>query len=94
METIPLKQAREQLGTLHSAAAHGRHVRITRHGAQAAVLMPEADYQEYQALKLEKLKADVIAEIEVAAPYVERGEVPPACEVFTREQVLRGELFA
>jgi prevent-host-death family protein len=94
MEDVPLKEARQRLGKLHAEAAHGRHVRITRHAADAVVLMPEADYQEYQALKREKIKAEAIEQIEFAAPYVERGETPPGYVRLTREQIEQGELLA
>ncbi|XVQ12146.1 type II toxin-antitoxin system prevent-host-death family antitoxin [Spirillospora sp. CA-255316] len=94
MEVVPLKVARQQLGKLHSDAVHGHHVKITRHGSDAAVLIPEADYQEYQALKREKIKADVVAEIERISSHVESGELPPGYERLTREQAVEGRRFA
>ncbi|TDD64429.1 type II toxin-antitoxin system Phd/YefM family antitoxin [Actinomadura rubrisoli] len=94
MEDVPLKLARQRLGKLHSDAIHGRHIKITRHGSDAAVLVPETDYQEYQALKREKIQAAVVAEIQHIAPYVENGELPPGYEALTREQAVEGERFA
>ncbi|MFD0685486.1 type II toxin-antitoxin system Phd/YefM family antitoxin [Actinomadura fibrosa] len=94
MKEVPLKQAREQLGKLHSDAVHGNHIKITRHGSDAVILVPEADYQEYQALKRERIEAAVVAEIKHVAPYVERGELPPGYESLTREQIIEGDRLA
>ncbi|WP_067489368.1 type II toxin-antitoxin system prevent-host-death family antitoxin [Actinomadura hibisca] len=94
MENVPLKDARQRLGKLHSDAVHGRHIKITRHGTDAAVLLPEADYEEYQALKREKIIQQLQADVEYVTPYVERGELPPGYEALTREQMARGERLA
>lgn len=44
MESVPLKEARTQLGKIHAAASHGQPVQITRHGATPVVVVSQAMY--------------------------------------------------
>ncbi|MEU5992290.1 type II toxin-antitoxin system prevent-host-death family antitoxin [Spirillospora sp. NPDC047418] len=44
MESVPLKDARGRLGKIHSAAAHGQPVEITRHGSAPVVVVSKTMY--------------------------------------------------
>lgn len=95
METVPLKEARKSLGQYHTrVATGGRHIRITRNDRDAAVLIPEADYEEYRKLKQAEIQATVAEEMRRTLPILQRGELPEGYVRYTREQVENGDWLA
>lgn len=91
MESIPLKEARDQLGRIHSSVAHGhRHVRVTRHGSDAVVLVPQEDYAEYLRLK----QAEIARHMAESLDYLRRGETPPGAEKVSKHELQDGSWLA
>lgn len=72
LETLGIAAARDQLGPLVSRAVIGhRPTRITRSKDERAVLISEADWEEYRQLKREREATEVRAMMAAAG----RGEV-------------------
>ncbi len=69
MQEFPSTEAKNKWGVIASAALH-EPVAITSYGKPSLVVTSVRDYQEYQQLKLEKLKAEIRDGIEAA----KRGE--------------------
>ena len=70
MKTIPAGEAKNKFGLLMGTAQREAVV-ISKKGRPAAVVMPMQEYEEYQALKLERLRR----EINIGLDQIERGEV-------------------
>mgnify|MGYP001547383608 FL=1 len=70
MKTIPAGEAKNRFGVLMDTAQR-EAVTISKKGRPAAVVMPMQEYEEYQALKLERLRR----EIKIGLDQIERGEV-------------------
>lgn len=82
MESVPLREARSQLGKIHTAAAHGQPVEITRHGAAPVVVVSKAmydvmftDHLRWQAEQFRKA--------------LEAGTIPEGTLVIRREDIER-----
>lgn len=91
METIPLKEARDQLGRIHSSVSHGhRHVRLTRHGSDAVVMLPQEDYEEYLRLK----QAEIAQQMAESLEHLRRGEIPPGAERVSGQELRDGSWLA
>ena len=70
MKTIPAGEAKNRFGVLMDTAQR-EAVTISKKGRPVAVVMPMQEYEEYQALKLERLRR----EIKIGLDQIERGEV-------------------
>ena len=70
MKTIPAGEAKNRFGVLMDTAQR-EAVAITKKGRLAAVVMPMQEYEEYQELKMERLRR----EIKIGLDQIERGEV-------------------
>ena len=70
MKTIPAGEAKNRFGVLMDRVQR-EAVTISKKGRPAAVVMPMQEYEEYQALKLERLRR----EIKIGLDQIERGEV-------------------
>ncbi|SEG92370.1 prevent-host-death family protein [Thermomonospora echinospora] len=85
MDSVPLREARNRLGKICTAAAHaGTVTEITRHGGDPVVVIPRSAYEELQRLR----RADVERQTREAAEYLRRGEIPPGTERVTREDLM------
>lgn len=64
MDSFPLKDARTQLGKIHSAAVHGhRPIQITRNGSDPVVVISRADYDRLVEAAHYKDMADAVARL-------------------------------
>ena len=70
MKTMPAGKAKNQFGVLMDTAQR-EAVAISKKGRTAAIVLPVQEYEEYQALKLERLRR----EIKIGIDQIERGEV-------------------
>jgi prevent-host-death family protein len=70
MKTMPAGEAKNKFGVLMDTAQR-EAVAISKKGRPAAVVMPIQEYEEYQALKLERLRR----EVKIGLNQIERGEV-------------------
>ena len=70
MKTIPAGEAKNRFGVLMDRVQR-EAVTISKKGRPVAVVMPMQEYEEYQALKLERLRR----EIKIGLAQIERGEV-------------------
>ena len=70
MKTMPAGEAKNKFGVLMDTAQREAVV-ISKKGRKAAVVLPIHEYEEYQALKLERLRR----EIKVGMDQIERGQV-------------------
>ena len=70
MKTMPAGEAKNKFGVLMDTAQR-EAVAISKKGRPAAVVMPMQEYEEYQALKLERLRR----EVKIGLNQIERGEV-------------------
>ena len=70
MKTMPAGEAKNKFGVLMDTAQR-EAVAISKKGRPAAVVMPMQEYEEYQALKLERLRR----EVKIGLDQIERGEV-------------------
>jgi prevent-host-death family protein len=70
MKTIPAGEAKNKFGVLMDTAQR-EAVAISKKGRTAAIVLPVPEYEEYQALKLERLRR----EIKIGIDQIERGEV-------------------
>jgi prevent-host-death family protein len=70
MKTMPAGEAKNKFGVLMDTAQR-EAVAISKKGRTAAVVLPVQEYEEYQTLKLERLRR----EIKIGIDQIERGEV-------------------
>jgi len=70
MKTMPAGEAKNKFGVLMDTAQR-EAVAISKKGRTAAVVLPVQEYEEYQALKLERLRR----EIKIGIDQIERGQV-------------------
>ena len=70
MKTIPAGEEKNRFGVLMDMAQR-EAVAISKKGRLAAVVMPMQEYEEYQELKMERLRR----EIKIGLDQIERGEV-------------------
>lgn len=70
MKTMPAGKAKNQFGLLMDTAQR-EAVAISKKGRRAAIVLPVQEYEEYQALKLERLRR----EIKIGIDQIKRGEV-------------------
>jgi prevent-host-death family protein len=70
MKTMPAGEAKNKFGVLMDTAQREAVV-ISKKGRPAAVVMPMQEYEEYQALKLERLRR----EVKIGLDQIERREV-------------------
>ena len=70
MKTMAAGVAKNKFGALMDAAQR-EAVAISKKGRTTAILLPVQDYEEYQALKLDRLRR----EIQIGIDEAERGEV-------------------
>ena len=70
MKTIPAGEAKNRFGVLMDTAQREAVV-ISKKGRPAAVVMPMQEYEEYQELRMERLRR----EIKIGSDQIERGEV-------------------
>jgi prevent-host-death family protein len=94
-DSLPIKEARQRLGDLHTAVVHGHaHPRITKNGKDPVVLVTEDEWQELQQLRHERDVRRFDEEAARIRAYLDNGETPPGYEVYTREQVASGDWLA
>lgn len=79
MKTMPAGEAKNKFGVLMDTVQR-EAVAISKKGRTAAIVLPVQEYEEYQALKLERLRR----EIKIGIDQIERGEVSDG-EVFFDE---------
>ena len=70
MKTIPAGEAKNRFGVLMDTAQR-EAVAISKKGRPVAVVMPMQEYEEYQELKMERLRR----EIKIGLDQIERDEV-------------------
>lgn len=70
MKTIPAGEAKNKFGVLMDTAQR-EAVAISKKGRTTAIVLPVQEYEEYQTLKLERLRR----EIKIGIAQIERGEV-------------------
>ena len=70
MKTIPAGEAKNRFGVLMDTAQR-EAVAISKKGRPTAVVMPMQEYEEYQELKMERLRREII----IGLDQIERGEV-------------------
>lgn len=69
MKTIPAREAKNKFGVLMDTVQR-EAVAISKKGRTAAIVVPVQEYEEYQTMKLERLRREVRIGIE----QIERGE--------------------
>jgi len=70
MKTMPAGKAKNKFGVLMDTAQR-EAVAISKKGRTAAIVVPVQEYEEYQALRLERLRREVT----IGLDQIERGEV-------------------
>jgi prevent-host-death family protein len=70
MKTMPAGEAKNKFGVLMDTVQR-EAVAISKKGRTAAIVMPVQEYEEYKALKLERLRR----EVKIGIDQIERGEV-------------------
>ena len=70
MKTIPAGEAKNKFGVLMDTVQH-EAVAISKKGRTAAIVVPVREYEEYQTLKLERLRR----EVKIGLDQIERGDV-------------------
>jgi len=70
MKTMPAGQAKNNFGVLMDTVQR-EAVAISKKGRTAAIVMPVQEYEEYQTLKLERLRR----EVKIGLDQIGRGEV-------------------
>lgn len=70
MRTMPAGQAKNKFGVMMDTVQR-EAVAISKKGRTTAIVLPVHGYEEYQALKLERLRR----EIKIGVDQIERGEV-------------------
>jgi prevent-host-death family protein len=70
MKTMPAGEAKNKFGVLMDTVQR-EAVAISKKGRTTAIVLPMHEYEEYQALKLERLRR----EIKIGIEQMERGEV-------------------
>ncbi len=70
MKTMPAGEAKNKFGVLMDTVQR-EAVAISKKGRTAAIVMPVQEYEEYQTLKLERLRR----EVNIGLDQIERGEV-------------------
>ena len=77
MKTIPSTEAKTNFGMLLDTAQR-EPVRVSKQGRSVAVMMSIQDYEEYEELKLLRLKSDIQSGLDA----IERGDVTDGEQVF------------
>jgi len=77
MKTIPSTEAKTNFGMLLDTAQR-EPVRVSRQGRSVAVMMSMQEYEEYEALKFERLQQDIRLGLEA----IERGDLIDGEEIF------------
>lgn len=70
MKTMPAGEAKNKFGVLMDTVQR-EAVAISKKGRTAAIVVPVQEYEEYKALKLERLRREVI----IGLDQIEHGEV-------------------
>ena len=70
MKTIPAGEAKNRFGALMDMVQR-EAVAISKNGRTAAIVLPVQDYEEYEALKLERLRR----ELKIGLDQIRRGDV-------------------
>lgn len=70
MKTMPAGEAKNNFGVLMDTVQR-EAVAISKKGRTAAIVVPVQEYEEYKALKLDRLRR----EVKVGLDQIERGEV-------------------
>ena len=69
MKTMPAGEAKNKFGVLMDTVQR-EAVAISKKGRTAAIVVPVQEYEEYKALKLERLRR----EVEIGLDQIEHGE--------------------
>ncbi len=77
MKTVPSTEAKTNFGMLLDDAQR-EPVKVSKKGRPVAVMMSIHEYEEYEALKLERLRR----EIQLGLDAIERGELIDGEQVF------------
>ena len=77
MKTMPAGEAKNKFGVLMDTVQR-ETVAISKQGRTAAIVVPVHEYEEYKALKLERL----CREVKIGFDQIERGEVGKGEEFF------------
>ena len=77
MRTVPVEDARKQLGKLVSEAAAGTPVVISRRGTQQAVLLGESEYERLRYLEEQAAKQRFKEALEQISAEVRRQGLSP-----------------
>lgn len=77
MKTIPSTEAKTNFGMLLDTAQR-EPVRVSKQGRSVAVMMSVQEYEEYEALKFERLRQD----IKLGLDAIERGDLVDGEQVF------------
>ncbi|MGD8837709.1 MAG: type II toxin-antitoxin system Phd/YefM family antitoxin [Desulfobacteraceae bacterium] len=77
MKTMPAGEAKNKFGVLMDTVQR-EAVAISKKGRTAAIVVPVQEYEEYMALKLERLRR----ELKIGLDQIERGEVGDGEEFF------------
>jgi prevent-host-death family protein len=70
MKTMPAGEAKNKFGVLMDTVQR-EAVAISKKGRTAAIMVPVQEYEEYQALKLERLRR----EVKIGLDQIGRGDV-------------------
>ena len=70
MKTMPAGEAKNKFGVLMDTVQR-EAVAISKKGRTAAIVLPVQEYEEYKALKLERLRR----EVKIGLDQIEHGEV-------------------